>query len=119
MRSAYPRQGSRTGHVRQMALACSSRLSFSLLRSKGGGGKKTAACGPRHAALTCHASSTRCALTAYPPSKADHTAAHRTETRESSCPYDACRTGLTAGHRREPAVTVCYGGMTPVLSKPK
>src|SRR5262245_28957204 len=68
MRSAYRRQGSRTGHVAQMALACSSRLSFSLFRSKCGGGKKTTACGPRHAALTCHASSTRCALTDDPPS---------------------------------------------------
>src|SRR4029450_4663679 len=77
MRSASPRQGSRTGHGRQMALACSSRLSFSLLRSKCGGGKKTTACGPRHAALTCHASSTRWALTDYPPSRADDTAAHR------------------------------------------
>jgi hypothetical protein len=99
MRSAYPRQGSRTGHVRQMALACSSRLSFSLFRSKCGGGKNTTACGPRHAAFTCHASSTRCALTDYPPSKADHTAAHRAKQGKSSCPHDACRTGLTAGQR--------------------
>src|SRR5918994_7618493 len=67
MRSAYPRQGSRTAHVAQMALACSSRLSFSLFRSKCDGGKKTAAWGPRHAARTCQASSTRCALTDTPP----------------------------------------------------
>src|SRR4029434_9761070 len=50
-----------------MALACSSRLSFSLLRSKCDGGKKTTACGPRHAARTCQSSSTRCALTDTPP----------------------------------------------------
>ena len=54
-------------HVAQMALACSSRSSFSLLRSKCDGGKKTAACGPRHAARTCQSSSTRCALTDTPP----------------------------------------------------
>ena len=49
-----------------MALARCSRSSFSSLRSKWDGGKNTAACGPRHAAFICQASSTRCALTASP-----------------------------------------------------
>ena len=37
-----------------MALARASRASFSSLRSKCDGGKNTADCGPRQAALACH-----------------------------------------------------------------
>ena len=70
---AYSRQGWRTGQVVQMALARPSRSSFSSLRSKCDGGKKTTACGPRHAALTCQASSVRSALIPRPPSDCEAT----------------------------------------------
>src|SRR5262245_42836556 len=83
MRSAYRRQGSRTGHVAHMALACSSRLSFSLFRSKCDGGKKTTDCGPRHAARTCQSSSTRCALTDTPPFRAGPYSRSYPETRKT------------------------------------
>src|SRR5918997_3957829 len=83
MRNAYPRHGSRTAHVAQMALACSSRRSFSLSRSKCDGGKKTTACGPRHAARTCQSSSTCCALTDTPPFHGGPYSRSRPETRES------------------------------------
>src|SRR5438477_12664636 len=46
-----------------MALARCSRASFSSFRSKCGGGKKTAACGPLQAARSCHRSSARWLLT--------------------------------------------------------
>src|SRR5438067_1539356 len=49
-----------------MALARFSRSSFSSFRSKWAGGKKTADCGPRHAALACHRSSCICALIGAP-----------------------------------------------------
>src|SRR5436190_12576993 len=45
-----------------MALARRSRSCFSSFRSNVDGGKKTSACGPRHAALTCQVSSVRRAL---------------------------------------------------------
>ena len=48
-----------TTHEAQMSLARASRSSFSSLRSNTGGGKNTAACGPRHAAFTCQDSSFR------------------------------------------------------------
>src|SRR5437899_10372710 len=54
-----------------MALARFSRSSFSSLRSKWEGGKKTAACGPRHAALACQRSSCIWALIAGDPPLAD------------------------------------------------
>src|SRR5213076_1717152 len=54
-----------------MALARFSRSSFSSLRSKWEGGKKTAACGPRHAALACQRSSCIWALIAGNPPLTD------------------------------------------------
>src|SRR2546423_100784 len=50
-----------------MALARPSRSTFSSLRSKCEGGKKTAAWGPRHAAFNCQTSSMRTALTEASP----------------------------------------------------
>ena len=64
-----------------MALARCSRSSFSSLRSKWDGGKNTSACGPRHAAFICQASSTRCALTWHPPFGGDPTGGPLGETR--------------------------------------
>ena len=63
----YDRQSSSTAQLAQIALARRSRSSRSALRSNWGGGKNTAACGPRHAALTCHASGDCCALTGTTP----------------------------------------------------
>ena len=55
-----------TGHVRHISLAIRSRATRSSLRSGRDGGKNTTACGPRHAALVCHISSPRLAITASP-----------------------------------------------------
>src|SRR5918997_6789275 len=107
MRNAYPRHGSRTAHVAQMALACSSRRSFSLLRSKCDGGKKTTACGPRHAARTCQSSSTRCALTDTPPFQGGPYSRSGAETRESFGTERGSTDDDVPGHRAcERSVTV-------------
>src|SRR4051795_5284828 len=66
IRTAYSRQGCRTEHVSQIDFARASRSSFSSLRSKCDGGKKTTAWGPRQAAFTCQISSVRSALTSPP-----------------------------------------------------
>ena len=62
----YSRQSTLTGHSAQICFARASRSRRSAFRSNWGGGKKTSACGPLQAALTCQISGIDCALTCAP-----------------------------------------------------
>ncbi len=56
IRIAYSRQAPLTVQLAHISFARASRSALSSLRSAWVGGKKTAACGPLHAARACHAS---------------------------------------------------------------